>query len=109
MLPKYVSEMIANRRIVPATIDEQAENMEDYGYTFRLYRLNNHQWPKTLEEEAARLCAWAKREYAEARVARSVWFSDKEHRKPYYRRDYVLVVITDPVALWLEKAMKGAA
>lgn len=28
---------------------------------------------------------------------------DKEHRKPYYKRDYALVTITDPVAQQLEK------
>lgn len=108
MLPKYVSEMLASCRIALASGAEQAENPDAIGYTFRLYRMNNIQWPKTLEEEASRLCAWAKREYAEARVVRPVWFSEKEHRKPYYRRDYILVVITDPMALRLEKAMKGA-
>lgn len=73
MLPKYVSEMIECRRIAPASIGEQAENMEDYGYTFRLYRLNNHQWPKTLEEEAARFGS-PKRSTA-SRITAGIMFS----------------------------------
>lgn len=40
---------------------------------------------------------------AESNIHTYRWYTDKEHRKPYYKRDYVLVTITDPVAQQLEK------
>ena len=43
------------------------------------------------------------REYAESNIHIYRWYTDKEHRKPYYKRDYALVTITDPVAQQLEK------
>ena len=42
-------------------------------------------------------------EYAESNIHTYRWYTDKEHRKPYYKRDYALVTITDPVAQQLEK------
>ena len=105
--PKYVLALIEEKRIAPASIDEQSENMDFYGYTFRLYRKSNMHHSHTHIEEAERLVKWAKREAAEARVVRSVWFTDKEHRKPYWKRDYVLLVISDPVAIQIEKLIKA--
>lgn len=53
--------------------------------------------------EVERITAWARREYAESNIHTYRWYTDKEHRKPYYKRDYALVTITDPVAQQLEK------
>ena len=121
-VPKYVQELVELGRLRPAPLDEQANESEKnenavYGYIFRLYRLSNTQYLSTLMDEACRLMGWAHREYADAKVLFCLptdggkrldydaihTFSDKEHRKPYYKRDYILLTITDPVAQRLEK------
>ena len=121
-IPKYVQELVGLGRLRPAPLDEQAKEAEKnenavYGYIFRLYRLSNTQYLSTLMNEACRLMEWAHREYADAKILFSLssgggerltydaihTFSDKEHRKPYYKRDYILLTITDPVAQRLEK------
>lgn len=106
-IPKYVTAMLDERRITLASQAEQAAHPDAYGYTFRLYRYSNGTGLERLEQEAARLTAWARREYAEAAVLGEVLFTVKEHRKPYYKRDYMLLTITDPVALALEKRLEG--
>lgn len=105
--PKYIQKMVDQRRIRPAPFDEQDLDNDVYGYTFRLYRENNAFWESTHQSEADRLVAWAVRRGATlSKVLNAVRFTEKEHRKPYYKRDYILIVITDPVALWIEKATK---
>lgn len=103
-VPKYVAEMVRQKRIAQAPVNEQEEDA--WGYAFRVYRSGNGQWDRCFLEEVVRLVNWAKREYADARLVRHVWFSVKEHRKPLYRRDYAIVVITDPVAQKLEKMIE---
>lgn len=121
-VPKYVQELVELGRLRPAPLDEQANESEKnenavYGYIFRLYRLSNTQYLSTLMDEACRLMGWAHREYADAKILFFLpsdggkrldydaihTFSDKEHRKPYYKRDYILLTITDPVAQRLKK------
>lgn len=103
-VPKYVAELVKRKRIAPAPTYEQEADV--YGYTWRVYKHSNGQWEASFEAEVLRLVNWAKREYADARLVRHVWFSVKEHRKPLYRRDYAIVVITDPVAQRLEKMIE---
>lgn len=108
-IPKYVMEMVERGRIRPAPLDEQAamadvsEDRGVYGYMFRLYRYSNGQRDWVFEREAKRLMDWANREHAEAKIHYHKWYSTREHRKPYYKRDYALLTITDPVAQQLEK------
>lgn len=104
---KYITAMLEGHRIALASQEEQAAHTEAYGYTFRLYRYSNGTSLERLKQEAAQLTAWARREHAEAAVLETVLFTVKEHRKPYYKRDYVLLTITDPVALTLEKKIKA--
>lgn len=122
-IPKYVDDLVRDNRLWSAPIGEQSAEGGVYGYVFRLYRLSNSQYDSTLEAEADRLVAWANREYADAKVLdfygpyfwgkdngvhkrrRIHRFTDMEHRKPYYKRDYILVSITDPVAQQIEKLM----
>lgn len=99
--PKYIQQIIDDRRLQLAPGWEHDEYC--VGYYFRLYRNTNGQYLHNLEREAAKIAAWAEREYAESKVVKTVTFSTKEHRKPYYKRDYVLLLITDPVALKIEK------
>lgn len=107
--PKYVEAFIDEKRITSASLEEQCEAAPLIGYAFRLYRRDNYQWFSTTQKEADRLVAWAKRNYAEAYRMRDVTYTDKEHRKPYYKRDYILLVITDPVAILMEKRIKAKA
>lgn len=103
-VPQYVADMVLCKLIAPAPIYEQ--EADAHGYTWRVYKHSNGQWESSFEAEVLRLVNWAKREYADARLVRHVWFSVKEHRKPLYRRDYAIVVITDPVAQKLEKMIE---
>lgn len=116
-VPKYVSELISQGRLTPAPIAEQSAAGGVYGYVFRLYRLSNNQRDKTFLEEAKRLAAWASFMCAQADVLSYTdrdsgtnqtihFFTEKEHRKPYYLRDFILVSITDPVALQIERLIK---
>lgn len=105
-IPKYVGELLNRVRL--ASIDEQFEGIEDhcYGYVFRLYRENNIIWDATFQKEAERFCKWCNRSYAFSRIARYVRFTPKEHRKPYYKRDYCIIIITDPIAQFIEKRLE---
>lgn len=109
-IPKYVQELVKQRRIRPAPLDEQGElydqKLGEYGFMFRVYRRDNYYRDYTFEAEVKRLVAWANRNYAEGLVCKFRWFTDKEHRKPYYKRDYAVVSITDPVAKQLEKMIE---
>lgn len=109
-IPKYVQELVKQRRIRPAPLDEQGElydqKLGEYGFMFRVYRRDNYYRDYTFEAEVKRLVAWANRNYAEGLVCKFRWFMDKEHRKPYYKRDYAVVSITDPVAKQLEKMIE---
>ena len=108
-VPKYVRDLVERGRLRPAPLDEQAsmadvsENKGVYGYMFRFYRHSNNQRERVFEQEAERLVNWANREHAEAKIHYHKWYSTKDHRKPYYKRDYALLTITDPVAQKLEK------
>ena len=103
--PKYIEKFLEDKRIVRGNRDEQQEVPDLIGYAFRFYRYSNNQYEQTFREEAERLAAWARRKGADARVVREVWYTVQEHRKPYYKRDYILLVISDPVAIFIEKRM----
>jgi len=105
-IPKYVETLLEDKRLRLAAGEEQAEHPEALGYTFRLYRRTNGVYDGTFVDEAERLCAWARNKYADAYTTKLVCFTEKEHRKPYYKRDFWLMVITDPVAIILEKRME---
>ena len=106
-IPRYVYELVELGRLRTAPLDEQANSsiagQGEYGYMFRVYRKSNSQSGGVFVAEVERITAWARREYAESNIHTYRWYTDKEHRKPYYKRDYALVTITDPVAQQLEK------
>lgn len=99
-IPKYIDENIFPH-VALAPIGQQAPGA--YGYTFRVYRPSNAHYLGTFEQNVEKLLAWARREHADAYEVEKHYFTTKEHRKPYYRRDYILVVITDPVAQVFER------
>ena len=45
-IPKYVQELVKQRRIRPAPLDEQGElydqKLGEYGFMFRVYRRDNY-------------------------------------------------------------------
>lgn len=100
-IPKYVYELVELGRLRPAPFEYCGQG--EYGYMFRVYRKSNSQSSGVFIAEVERITAWARREYAESNIHTYRWYTDKEHRKPYYKRDYALVTITDPVAQQLEK------
>ena len=131
-IPKYVYELVELGRLRPAPLDEQANSsiagQGEYGYMFRVYRKSNSQSGGVFVAEVERITAWARREYAESNIHISSlsWRSfmsffpisspkassmlttflvgfTNPGIKPYYKRDYALVTITDPVAQQLEK------
>jgi hypothetical protein len=99
-VPKYALEIL--QHIGVAAIEE--EDPEAYGYTYRAYLPDNNHWIVVLQDKVESFCRWAVRQGADARAIKAVTFTVKEHRKPYYKRDYILFVMTDPVAGSLEKA-----
>lgn len=112
-IPKYVKILLP--RLKP-TINEQLEGI--VGYTWRLYGCRKVGGIQTLQNEAQKLVAFAKRFYAESFIVKEhMYYKDidmdypnigtKWHRQKAYRmgfHNYVTLVITDPVAQQLEKA-----
>lgn len=88
-IPKYVYELVELGRLRPAPLDEQANSsiagQGEYGYMFRVYRKSNSQSGGVFVAEVERITAWARREYAESNIHTYRWYTDKEHRKPYYK------------------------
>lgn len=99
-VPKYVENLLAN--VGKCAIEE--EDREDYGYTYRLSLPSNGHYHGVIKAELERFCRWAERNGAHSHIVGD-WhiFTTKEHRKPYYKKDYILFVVTDPVCLNLEK------
>lgn len=107
-IPKYVYELVELGRLRPAPLDEQANSsiagQGEYGYMFRVYRKSNSQSGGVFVAEVERITAWARREYAESNIHTYRWYTDKEHRKPYYKRDYALWKIILSLAVTLARA-----
>ena len=107
-VPEYVREIVKYLR--PTT--DYSEN-DIPGYTFRLYGKYKIGYEGQLERNCEKLIDWCQRHYADAYVAsKHAWWKevpvpggalrgDIAHRKKAYRdgfRNYVKIVITDPVA-----------
>ncbi len=112
-VPKYIQEIVS--RLHEAT--DYAEN-DLVGYTFKLYGKWKIGYESQLQSDCEKLIAWCKRYYADAYIASEhFWFTDvpnrtqiadgnKYHRRAAYLqgyRNYIKVVITDPVAHRFEK------
>ena len=107
-VPEYVREIVKNLR--PTT--DYGEN-DIPGYTFKLYGKYKIGYEGQLESNCEKLIAWCKRYYADAYiVSKHAWWNevpvpgaalrgDGTHRKKAHRdgfRNYIKIVITDPVA-----------
>ena len=114
-VPQYIRNIVKNLRLSVSEPEESAIP----GYTFRLYGNHKVGYEFQLSTNCEKLLAWCRRYYAEAYVVQEhFWFDDvtkpgssfaggdKCHQRKAYRegfRNYISVVITDPVAYRFEK------
>lgn len=114
-VPQYIRTIVKNLRISVSEPEESAIP----GYTFRLYGNHKVGYESQLAANCEKLLDWCHRYYADAYVVqRHFWFDDvvkpsgvfaggdKYHQRKAYRegfRNYISVVITDPVAYRFEK------
>lgn len=107
-VPAYIREIARNLRL---TTDYQEQDLP--GYTFKLYGRHKVGYESQIARDCEKLLAWCQRHYAEARiVSEHFWWTDvavpvgsdrgdKWHKRKAFRdgfRNYIKVVITDPVA-----------
>lgn len=113
-VPQYIRDIVKNLR---PSVSEPEESALP-GYTFRLYGNHRVGYESQLDTNCEKLLDWCRRYYAEAYVVqRHFWFDDvakpggaftgdKSHQRKAYRegfRNYISMVITDPVAYRFEK------
>ena len=111
-VPKYIKEIVSRLRL---TADYAEGDLP--GYTFKLYGKHKVGYEEQLQGDCEKLLAWCKRWYADAYiVSEHFWYTDvpepyehsstRAHRQKAYRlryRNYIKVIITDPVAHRFEK------
>ena len=112
-VPAYIREIVCRLRL---TRDYQEGDIP--GYTFILYGNHKIGYHNQLISDCDKLVAWCKRYYADAYiVSKHFWWTEvahsrhddrgtKWHKQKAYRegfRNYIKVVITDPVAHRFEK------
>lgn len=111
-VPKYIREIVPRLRL---TTDYAEGDIP--GYTFKLYGKHKVGYEDQLHSDCEKLLAWCKRWYADAYIASEhFWYTDvpvpnrfsgdHSHRRRAYEmgyRNYIKVIITDPVAHRFEK------
>lgn len=113
-VPQYIRDIVKNLR--PSVFEPEEATLP--GYTFRLYGNHRVGYESQLSTNCEKLLDWCRRYYADAYVVqRHFWIDDvekpggaytgdKSHQRKAYRdgfRNYITVVITDPVAYRFEK------
>ena len=112
-VPKYIKEIVSRLHL---TTDYAESDIP--GYTFKLYGKWKVGYKSQLQSDCEKLLAWCKRWYADAYVvSEHFWWTDVEktpggfpgdkwHKQKAFRegyRNYIKVIITDPVAHRFEK------
>lgn len=111
-VPKYIREIVPQLHLTT----DYAEG-DNPGYTFKLYGKWKIGYEEQLQSDCEKLIAWCKRWYADAYIASEhFWYTDvpaptrfsgdNSHRRRAYEmgyRNYIKVIITDPVAHRFEK------
>ena len=112
-VPKYIKEIVPRLKLTT----DYAEN-DIPGYTFKLYGKHKIGYEGQLMSDCEKLLAWCKRWHADAYiVSEHFWGTDipvtpggiagdRNHRHKAYvlgYRNYIKVIITDPVAHRFEK------
>lgn len=113
-VPQYIRAIVKNLRPAVSEPDKTALA----GYTFRLYGNYLVGYENQLLANCEKLLDWCRKRYADAYVVQThfwiddvarpvgAFYGDKQHRAKAYRdgyRNYITVVITDPVAYRFEK------
>ena len=110
-VPKYIKEIVARLKL---TTDYTENDLP--GYTFKLYGKWKVGYENQLRTDCEKLLSWCKRYYADAYVvSEHFWYDEvlagpyavpKQKMKKAYRtgyRNYIKIVVTDPVAYRFEK------
>lgn len=112
-VPKYIREIASRLRL-----SMDYEEGDNPGYTFKLYGKYKIGYEDQLSSDCEKLIKWCQSWHADAYiVGEHFWFNavekvpggffgDKYHKRKAYRagvRNYIKVVITDPVALRFER------
>ena len=111
-VPQYIREIASRLRLTT----DYAEN-DLPGYTFKLYGRWKVGYESQLQSDCEKLLNWCKQYYADAYIASEhFWWTDvlaphrfgldHAHKRRAYEmgyRNYIKVVITDPVAHRFEK------
>lgn len=111
-VPKYIKEIVSRLKLTTNYTENDLP-----GYTFKLYGKHKIGYEEQLNSDCEKLLAWCKRWYADAYIASEhFWYkevpepyecsSTRAHRQKAYRmgyRNYIKVIITDPVAHRFEK------
>ena len=103
-IPKYIQEIAVRLRpIIDYENCDQCLCTEYIGYVYALMGKYQYGRNTTLPEDAIKLCDWAARQSADlSRYIETKWYSKAENRRGF--RDKAYLILTDPVALRLEKA-----
>lgn len=96
-IPKYIHKIIDGNLEYAGYA---AQHSDYYGYTFRLYGRHKIGYADQLFNDADKLIKWANRKYATSFVVRARSYYGPEMQRAYKKglRNYVDLVITDPVA-----------
>lgn len=111
-VPKYIREIASRLKL---TVDYQENDVP--GYTFKLYGRHKIGYEDQLRSDCEKLLSWCKRYYADAYIASEHFWQtdvpapnrfglDRAHKRRAYEvgyRNYIKVIITDPVAHRFEK------
>lgn len=96
-IPKYIHKIIDNNLVYAGCA---AQHSDYYGYTFRLYGKHKIGYEQQLFNDAEKLVKWASRNHATSFAVRVRSYYGPEMQQAYKKglRNYVDLVITDPVA-----------
>ena len=112
-VPKYIREIVTRLKLTTDYVEGDLP-----GYTFKLYGKHKVGYEEQLTSDCVKLIAWCKRHFADADiVSEHFWDTDipvnpggiagdRNHRHKAYvlgYRNYIKVIITDPVAHRFEK------
>ena len=91
-IPKYVQELMTRSYFALGPVHERASP----GYTLWIEKATPYTQVDTLRAECERLCAWAKRNYADAEILSC---PTETHHRP----QRALVTVTDPCMKYMEQ------
>ena len=91
-IPQYVQELMTRSVFALGPVHEKASP----GYTLWITKATPYTSADTLRSECERLCAWAKRNYADAEILSCP-------SETHHRFQSALVTVTDPCMKYMEK------